>query len=508
MNREEMKGSITVFLSIISILFLSLLCAAVESARVQGAKTQTANIMGMGNFSLLGEYENALLDRYEVFALNGTYGSGSFQIQKAEDRLEKFLLNNANPKKDILSGLCFDPWNLTLEDCEIESYALLTDESGEPFYQQAVAYMKANLGALTINQLIDYAQDAEKVKKWQEEYEENQKSNDTQISNLEDQKQEKLETLESEAAQESGETNLVVVEPQENPLDEIAKLRKKSILQIVTWDQTISQKQIKVSGLPSKGWLQKGNLKIEKENSGLIANVLFREYLLTYFPNYVSEETGAKLDYQIEYILGGKATDEANLNYTAKRLLLVREGMNYLYCTQNPQMSGQAGSLAVSLTGFLGIPALTTATKHALLLAWAYGESLIDVRILLDGGKVPLYKSESTWALSLENLGKITQILQQGAKDKKEGMNYAGYLRILLNLGSLDKQKMRALDLIQMELQSETATSEFEAEDCIVAVKAKSEWSCEPVFFSLPEAIMGISAGTVEFEQQGSIAYQ
>ncbi len=504
MDRESLKGSITVFLSISCILFLSLICAAVESARVQGAKTQTANITGMGNFSLLSEYENTLLNRYQIFALNGTYGSGSFQIQKVNERLEGFLSDNANPKEDILSSLCFDPWNLSLTDCEVESYALLTDDDGEPFYQQAVSYMKTNVGALAIDQLVEYAQDAEKVKQWQQEYEESKNANDSQISQLEAQKQQKLEELESEAAEEN---SIVMVEPVGNPLDEIAKLRKKSVLQIVTWDGNISQKKMKLSGMPSRGWLRKGKLEIEKEHSGLISNVLFREYLLMHFPNYISKEEGAALDYQLEYLLGGKATDEGNLKFVVTRLLLIREGMNYLYCMQNPQMSGQAGSLAVTLTGFLGIPALTSATKHALLLAWAYGESLVDVRVLLDNGKVPLFKDETTWSLSLEKLGRLTEILRQGASDKGKGIRYADYLRILLNLGSLKKQKLRALDLIQTELRQEKESAEFQAENCIVAVKTKTRWNCDPVFFSLPEAIMGIPSGKVTFEQQGSIAY-
>ena len=505
MSREGIKGSITVFLSIASILFLSLICAAAESARVQGAKTQTANIMGMGNFSLLGEYENALLDRYDIFALNGTYGSGTFQTQKVENRLEEFLSANANPKKDILSDLCFDPWNLTLEESELEAYTLLTDQNGEPFFQQAVAYMKSNLGAAAISQLIDYVQDAEDIQKWQDRYEEKKRVNDSELSGLEEQKKDKMEQLESEV--ESNGMELIITESQKNPLDEIGKLRKKSILQIVTWDKKISDKKMSLSGLPSRGWLQKGKLEPLAEHGGLLANVLFREYLLLYFPNCVSGESGKELNYQLEYLLGGKATDEGNLDYAAKRILLMREGMNYLYCTQHPQMSSQAGSLAVSLTGFLGIPALTTATKHAILLAWAYGESLIDVRILLDGGKIPIYKDEASWELSLDNLGRMTEILKTGAKGTETGLTYRDYLRILLNLGSLKKQKMRALDLIQTELQGETATHEFEAEDCIVAVRTSSRWRCSPVFFSLPEAIMGISSGTVFFEQRGSMTY-
>ena len=155
----------------------------------------------------------------------------------------------------------------------------------------------------------------------------------------------------------------------------------------------------------------------------------------------------------------------------------------------------------------MGIPAVTTATKHALLLAWAYGESLIDVRILLDNGKVPIYKDASSWKLTLENLGKITQVLRSGAEDKGEGLSYKDYLRVLLHLGSVHKQKLRALDLIQLELRTESETENFRAENCIVAVETVTKWSCSPMFASLPGAVLGMSAQNVEFEQAGSISY-
>lgn len=63
MYREGERGSVTIFLSLVCVLFLSLICTAAESARIQGAKTQTANLTGLGNFSLLAEFENHLLEK-------------------------------------------------------------------------------------------------------------------------------------------------------------------------------------------------------------------------------------------------------------------------------------------------------------------------------------------------------------------------------------------------------------------------------------------------------------
>ena len=169
MNRKGWKGSVTVFFSLTCILFLCLICSAAESVRVQGARAQTANITGMATFSLFGEFEKKLLEEYDIFALDGSYGTGSFKKAAVSQRLQTFASFNANPKDGLLTSWCFDPWNLKLEDCEVTEYALLTDEKGEPFYQQAVSYMKENLGTAAIGKLLDYIKDAEELEKKQQD---------------------------------------------------------------------------------------------------------------------------------------------------------------------------------------------------------------------------------------------------------------------------------------------------------------------------------------------------
>ena len=164
-NNRIWSGSITVFLSLLCVLFFSLICTAVESARVQGARTQTANIAGMATFSILGEFEKPLLDEYEIFAVDGSYGSGSFKSEKVKSRLEHYLTINTNPKDGVFSVWCFDPWNLSLADTKLTGYALLTDEFGEPFYQQAVRYMKANAASLALDRLTEYSENTSTIQK-------------------------------------------------------------------------------------------------------------------------------------------------------------------------------------------------------------------------------------------------------------------------------------------------------------------------------------------------------
>ncbi len=509
-NREAWNGSITVFLSLVCILFLALICAAAESARIQGARAQSANITGMGTFSLLGEFEPDLLEKYEIFSVDGGQG-GAFQIQKVNGKLENYLKMNTSPKKGLQDLMTFDPWNLELQECKVTGYALLTDDNGEAFYQQAVSYMEYNLGTLTLEKLRELS-DTTEIEKNQKEYENGLKDYDKKMAEVEEQQQAAIETME-----EDGTALSVPAESVENPLPAIAKLGKKKILNIVAGDKNFSQKRITKSGLPSGSRLRKGTMKIEKKKN-VFADILFREYLLRFFPNYRDEKSGAALDYQLEYILCGKKSDQENMKQTVRQLLLLRECMNFVSSDLDEQLRSEANALAGGIALLIPIPVLHEAVQavlwQALLLAWSFGESLVDLRILLDGGKVPLMKTSRTWNLKLENLGKVAEIMTSGVHQRAGGeengilnLSYSDYLRLLLNLGRVSNQRMRALDMIQLEMRQKDGMESFKAENCIVAVETSATYQCRPVFSSLPGAVLGVFSSDQEFTQTASMAY-
>ena len=65
-GKRAYRGSMTVFFSVLTVLFLSLICAMAESVRVQGARVKAASVMDLGIFSVFGEFERDLLEEYEV----------------------------------------------------------------------------------------------------------------------------------------------------------------------------------------------------------------------------------------------------------------------------------------------------------------------------------------------------------------------------------------------------------------------------------------------------------
>ena len=134
--------------------------------------------------------------------------------------------------------------------------------------------------------------------------------------------------------------------------------------------------------------------------------------------------------------------------------------------------------MAAALSAVLSIPAITEAVTQGILLSWAFGESVTDMRALLNGGKVPFAKDDSSWQLSLSGLLKMeeTGTVSDGA-DYRNGRKYEDYLKILLFLEDLDKVGMRALDLIEQNLQKIHGLSFFQVDCCITKLELKVKCS-------------------------------
>ncbi len=131
------------------------------------------------------------------------------------------------------------------------------------------------------------------------------------------------------------------------------------------------------------------------------------------------------------------------------------------------QVSGMAAGIA---SAFLFPPAASVIEK-ALLVCWAFGESILDLRELFAGGKIGLWKNKETWQLSLGNLIHLPQMLDTGRKSDPEGMDYRQYLQILLFLRSGKTQVMRALDQVELEIQARKGDTSFRLDHCLTALE-------------------------------------
>lgn len=469
------KGSVTVFLTLILSLLLSLICASIESVRMASARTQILNGMDIGLYSLFGQYDKELLADYDLFALDGSRGGGQLDLAAVCDELEAYM----NP---VLKQ---NSQKLTLCQSGLTGYRLLTDQNGEAFYQQIVGYMQETLGSQGIQLLLGRMSERQE-KTAQADQSANQAQSKGSIDRYDsemNQASEKSQQAAEEAARNqeqggeefgSGDTQVAPQAPSaKNPITIMKRIMKRGVLELVLpGGNGLSTKEIEKGTLVSGRGLQQGMEMpdgMTVENS-YTSEVLFQQYLMEHLGSY-AEPSSAGLAYQMEYVFGGKNSDEDNLKAVASKLLFIREGVNFACLMADNVKRSEAQALATAIaSGFL-VPPAAVIIEAALILCWAFAESVLDVRELFAGGRIPLVKSSADWQISLGNLPDLMEGLDSMRRNDEKGMSYKDYLQVLVLTVSKEKKAMRAMDMIENTIR-EKGRKNFCMDSCIVALEA------------------------------------
>lgn len=414
----QFKGVMTAFLAMIFILMLSVVAALIESASIQITKNRKRADTLLALESTFAEYQRELLEEYEIFA---RYGCTESVIKQ---RLSYYGAKNM--------------------EHELIRKQLLTDSQGAPFYHMAVRYMKDWLGAEHTPSGSEYNTSSER------DVEEKEQENAQELDRL-------LTENEAELPAEN------------NPLESVGKLKNKPLLSlIVPKEKTLSTNVIELSDLPSKRELEKGNW--QQEGSGSTTDkVFFLAYVTEHFSNQTTSQEGDALLYEQEYLIGGFAGDQENLESVCKKIMNIRTVANYTYLLTDSAKQAEAEAMAATLCTLLTVPGITQVVKYALLFAWAYGESIVDMRALLKGNKVPAVKNSENWQLQLTNLLTLgTENEITGEKNSQSGLSYSDYLKILLTIQSQEILSIRCLDLIECNLHIRT-------DECMTKAEIRSE---------------------------------
>ena len=408
-DRDCLNGEVTVYLTLTFVLFVSLILALVESASVQMAKNYRRADMNRALECVFAEYQKELLENYDVFAIECGYETGTYTEQNILDRLSYYGADMEN---------------------EIERIQLFTDNSGELFRDQVGKYMKHKYGIAWVDKYLG------NVSLWKNQ-------------------EEKADEF---------------TEEEENPMQHVAELKRSPILELVLpKDKTISEKQISLQEMPEKRENHTGYgafSDVEPED-GTLTSVLLGEYVIDHFTDFTDGPKGGELDYELEYILAGRESDKGNLETVAKKLVMLRFVPNYIYLQTSSTKQAEARAAAGTLCTLLAVPAVTEAAAQGILLAWAYGESVMDVRSLLDGQKAAITKDDTNWQLSLSGLMKLGTDEDTGTgMDVQDGMGYKDYMRMLLFLEGKERMSMRAMGIIEKNMQSIYGQPAFRIDYC------------------------------------------
>lgn len=207
------------------------------------------------------------------------------------------------------------------------------------------------------------------------------------------------------------------------------------------------------------------------EDNSETSKLLFQKYLTDRLGNY-QRPASHGLAYQQEYLIGASDNDRANLRIVANRLLLIREGINAACLMSDPAKRAQLHALALAIAAGFLFPPAAVIVESALLLCWSFAESILDVRELFHGGKVPLVKNASNWQLSIENLPYLLENLDSQRRNDENGMSYEDYLQVLLLKQSKREKLERGMDMIEICIRNTKGRDSFRLDCCIEAIEA------------------------------------
>lgn len=443
------KGEMTVFLSIVFVLMISFISGIIQASSIQAGKNLARLETDRAVYSVFGEYQKELLEQYHIFGLEGSYGTGSYTEDNLISRMHYYGTDGT--------------------EHEITGIQYLTDDHGQAFREQVLTYMEQTKGIGLIRELTGLTAEWEEQEIQGKEMEEIQEETAEQMEEVSD-------LLETEEDTGTGGQEQI----SENPFTFMEKISQYGIVSVVLpEDMVISEKTVDLEAQASYRNLRtgRGSFPSRTGMDGIEEKLLFDEYLAESFTNAVPEEEDAgeekdrSLDYEIEYILAGRSSDEENLESVLFRIFLIRMALNYTFLLTDTEKQGEAELLALAISAVLLMPEAVEGIKQLVIAAWSAGESVVDIRTLLSGKRTALVKTSENWQTSLSSLFRLGDDSRQEGSDIQGGICYKDYLRMLLFLENTDEITMRALDRAEENLRTEQQLDHFRADQCITRLR-------------------------------------
>ena len=469
-GKRNIQGYLTVYLALLLGVMSALCLALTEGVRVSTMRMEAVCISDIASDSILAEYHRELFWKFNLLALDSSYGTGKIGSNLVEKRLKKYLEKNLRGMSEGIPGGVADLFykdflGMQLEEAQLEEAQTLTDEKGAVFRRQAVSAIRADLGAELIARVGEWFHTV--------------REQELDVRDVEAEKREADEKIASAAGDRKLLPKEVPDGPElpeiENPTEMIEKRKRGGIVQLVLGDKAeISGKRLRSEALIMQrmrdGRAMEGNMESGEDSLAeeLEEKILFQEYLIRYFGCYTEQMPDRALDYEVEYLIAGKNTDSENIQGVLNRLLAVREAANVAFLYSDRTRCEEADLAALGISSVLMVPELQPVFKTAILLGWAYAESVHDLKILTGKGRVPLLKDDDSWHSNLADI--LSDIWKQENVGEGEGLCYQDYLGILLLLTEKNSLTERAMNLVEADIRLTSGNESFRLDGCLVKI--------------------------------------
>lgn len=438
------KGSLTIFLALIMLTFLSFCLVLIEGTRNYFLRVKAVQAIELAEFSVLSEYQQELFEKYGLFFLDLDYEQGEESIGILEQRAQTYLVKNAS--------------ELQTSILQAGKFERATDNEGYEFFSQTAEWMKLKSGYKLFEELIGNV-------------------GDVTLENVD-----LGEILEENEAAAGGILNGYQTDEEgaafHISLPDISFPSIDALTEAVFGEiNDLSPKSVNLTERISKRELLAG-----EENRKEIS---FTD--MQFFYGYIFENCnyyGRKdeniwtesLKYQLEYIISGRESDRENLENIMWRIFLLRAGENYLFYHQDAERLAKAQAEAFSLVGFLGNAALIEFVEEIFLISQAIEDGITQTRQVFLGEKVPFY--------------------QNGIFSGVE-LGYEEYLYLFLNTTERTEKIYRCMDIVEMEVREKSGYENFRLDHCVDRFELQWNYQFPSLFTVLPMMDGGIYENTI-----------
>lgn len=462
---KKCNAYLTIYMSLTLSILLSLVLVLVEGIRRNTVRVETECVMEIGMDSILAEYNRELFEQFNLFAIDCSYGTNQALAETVTDHLQHYLNQNFSMENIFLHDFFYrDFMGIQVENTLFVRGKLLTDDGGYAFRKAAVDAIKDDsyLGLFA------------EIKDWMQKLE----AKGLLDSDFEERRTEAGQTVQQEWNRSLEQNSELDVGSFESPVKELDEIQRKGILSYVVDDmeqlstQKIQQESL-IGARMKNNQCRSGNWQEDNcvEGEGTLDEFLFRQYLLKYLGCYGNEKEEGAASYQVEYLIGGNAVDVDNLKVVVQRICLIREAANLMYLVKDEEKCAEAELMATLIALAVQQPELADPLKAVILLGWAYGESLYDVKTLLAGGRIPLLKEKDSWHYSLEKA--LYPSNKEVGSGQNTGMTYSDYLTIFLLLTDTEILSIRAMDMVEADIRLSPGNGNFRLDACYDAVECR-----------------------------------
>ena len=447
------KGYVTVFLSLSIMIILSLILVLFQGARIGAVKMKTECVADISMNSVLAEYSRALYEQYGLLMVDTSYGGENPSIINTQEHLRFYAQKNLS--RTAISRLTNDQtiFSMYCGDVNITGSSFALDNNGAVLNRQIISYM----GAEPVEGLLaDVQTNAQLIRE--------NALDTTDVEAMAAENQAAIDAIElPKIINEDGEEEEMSLA---NPADVVNSQRGIGALNLAIKDKSeISTATADISQYASHRQLNRGTGLNDREDISAGERLLLEQYYYEKCSRYGAELDKSLLKYQLEYMIYGQHSDWGNLERMAENLLFWREASNMLYLFSCDQKCSEAELIAEVVTTIFMVPNLADLVKYSILFAWTFAETISDLNILFSGGRVPLFKSDETWRLSLTNMFGFRDFLNGG--DLGEGMYYEDYVRARLFMVDLGIKTMRLADIIEMDVRKTAGNAAFKLDHCL-----------------------------------------